>query len=76
MNDYATAIRNSNERKERIVAAMSSPKINVEHINTPMDEWQHIEDHLRKNNLSIAEIIRSVAKKLHGVDIPPYNPEI
>jgi len=70
MNDYATAIRNSNERKEKLAAAMCKSGI-----DTTMSEWSHIEDHLRKHNLSIAEIIRSVAKKLHGVDIPPYNSE-
>lgn len=81
MNDYTTAIHN-NERKERLANALKTnpplPDYALENDApeyAPEYEWSYIEDQLRKHNLSIVEIIRSVAKKLHGVDIPPYNPK-
>lgn len=73
MNDYTTAIRNSNERKERLANALKIDQPEPDY--SPQDEWSYTEEYLRKHNLSIVEIIRSVAKKLHGVDIPPYNPK-
>ena len=73
MNDYTTAIRNSNERKERLANALKIDQPEPDY--SSQDEWSYTEEYLRKHNLSIVEIIRSVAKRLHGVDIPPYNPK-
>mgnify|MGYP001552300924 CR=1 FL=1 len=66
-----------NEHEEPVVRLHAANGVEYEPA-TPPDpaegELEHVEVHLRKHGLSIAELLRTVAKNFHGVTVPPYNP--
>jgi hypothetical protein len=75
----ADAVQASTDRKARLVAALdNSPGAALAASNpapSPVSELQHIETHLAVHGLSIAALLRTVAKNFHGVTVPPYSPK-
>jgi predicted secreted Zn-dependent protease len=73
----ADAVQASTDRKARLAAALdNSPgTATAAPVASPASELAHIETHLQVHGLSIADLLRTVAKNFHGVTVPPYSPK-
>lgn len=76
MNNFSAAIKESDGRKERLKAALERP-VPVErctdHSHKVGMELVHMEQQLKSHGLSVADLLRSVAKHFHGVSVPVYT---
>jgi hypothetical protein len=84
MNEYtqsigvvnSIAIKESNDRKARLKAALEKPALVAtvaDHSRKVGAELVHMETELKPHGLSVADLLRSVAKHFHGVSVPVYT---
>lgn len=68
-------------KSESSSSSLSSSKDKDQVSETParvdvQTDMQHIETQLNKFNLSIGHLLREVARRFHGVEVPPVGEEL